>query len=243
MLTTSTAVDSSINENVDVPCEVKVKNFKDIFEAARQEALEALDARLGDSSERQQHAQRCRLLRSRHHSQNFTYGDTSFEDFQLLLQALPLPTGRPQVFVDLGCGTGDCLFAAALLQRRRQLQEHVFHSVVGVDLMFSKLEQCRLTWQCLLARSALPAAAVEIREQDLFDTDLTAATVVYACATCFSAETVLRIQQRCADELSVGVLVVLLDKQFDDPHRLALLFTHCCRTSWGVGTAFVYRRL
>jgi SAM-dependent methyltransferase len=224
--------------------------------------------------ERQECAQRCRQLRKRHASSNFTYGDTRFNDFQELLMKLNLQlNSRQEIFVDLGCGIGECLFAAALMiSSSTNHQVPVFRKVTGVDLMYSKIEECRMTWQVIQAMAIedstlsqiVPQMKVSIIEGDFFETDLSEATVVYACATCFSMETVQYIAKACRQMPSDGK-VIILDKPLDWIDRTGtnesgdrdvvettikdaiaidfeLLFSHPCTTSWGHGVAYVYRR-
>ncbi len=283
----------------------------------------ALDLKYQTEEERIETAKRCRELRRRHASKNFTYGDTRFDDFQDLLVRLDLKPGE-EVFVDLGCGIGECLFAAALLKEidlstphndivspstpelispliqtstqiesissQRSATKSVFRKVIGVDLMFSKIEECRMTWRMIeelfsyksssvtadscstISSPALTMSEsndvslrgnssllpeVTILEEDFFEIDLSESTIIYACATCFTSDTIRHII-KAGLTMKSGSKVIILDKPLDyiDTESSStsdlvkeevdngynLLFTHECKTSWGIGVAYVYKR-
>jgi hypothetical protein len=87
-------------------------------------------------------------------------------------------------------------------------------------------------------------------------------SLVYICATCFTQELIEAIVERIFPVLLPGSIVICLDKELSlycrsssseltelhvqssspDKPPLEFLFSQSCVTSWGEGTAFVYRK-
>lgn len=100
----------------------------------------------------------------------WTYGDTAIPVIYRLLRRWG---ATPQdVFYDLGCGCGVPAFAASLLVGR----------VVGCDIVAPVVDFCQR------AKQALAVTNTEFLCQDLFQTDISQASIIYLAATTFPAE-------------------------------------------------------
>lgn len=182
-----------------------------------------------------------RALRSGHSPSNFVVGDTEFSSFQSLLQEICDPE-QAEAFVDLGCGRGEVVAAAALFNLaagRRGIA-----SVLGIDLMHYKTDECKRLCSRILGMANQTEAmlpSVDILEEDFTQVDWSEASVVYACATCFSEPLMELLREKC-QQLRSGAKVVLLDREMDQSCGWTLLLEKMMRTSWGQGRAFAYRK-
>eukprot|EP01031_Cornospumella_fuschlensis_P024940 gene24942-30133_t len=157
-----------------------------------------------------------RVLKSGHAPGNFVVGDTDFIEFQRVLDRVV--ESQEEIFVDLGCGKGEVM-ASAILYKRNEVSLQV---VIGIELMhFQMDEYCR--------------------EEDFIESDWSHATIVYACATCFS-QTMLDLLHGKFTLLKPSAKVMLLDRELEDDVFFALLFFETVKTSWGTGTMYVYER-
>lgn len=176
-----------------------------------------------------------RALQSGHQACNFVVGDTGFTDFRELLSTVA--DDGDQVFVDLGCGRGEAVAAALLLQPK------VFRMVMGIELMHFKMDECkRLTTHilALLIDCEQVAPELVLLEEDFTKADWSMATVAYACATCFSPAMMTSLEDRFA-LLKSGARVILLDRELVSD-AWTHMGSHSLRTSWGCGTAHVYQK-
>ena len=106
----------------DVYRAAKKRAIQEIDDASLKEAIQRRASNAGAIGERN-----CKLnkrltcntskpfayTKSSHAPVNFVFGEIDFDDFQRLLRIVNI--GRDDVYVDLGCGTGNTLAAAALL--------------------------------------------------------------------------------------------------------------------------------
>jgi hypothetical protein len=186
---------------------------------------------------------------------NFTQGELRVLDFCRVLATVydssssssSIGCSDERTFVDLGCAGGVCVAAAFLTSHARQSSPTAFTRVVGVDLMQSKIVECRALLEALAAaRPGGPAAcAIEGNFLDrgtVFDWTSPAVDVVYACATCFSEDVMDALTEGFA-LLKTGARVVLIDKQLpSDANAFALVGSMQVASSWGEAFAYVYRR-
>lgn len=182
-----------------------------------------------------------RVLRSTHKATNFVSGDTNFSYFQDLLISLHL--SDQEVFVDLGCGIGECIAAAVLLHYKLPQYHSLFKEVIGIDLQRSKLLECRFMVECLQEKvTSLPP--IRILEEDFLTVDWSHATIVYVCATCFTPSLLVSIIEKCMS-LRTGSRLILLDKEITSEfhNSFQLINTITCKTSWGEGIASIYCKI
>ena len=110
---------------------------------------------------------------------NFVYGEVLVSDFLEVLEKVAFQEG--ETFVDLGCGTGNCLAAAALFRSSSIFQnpgglkiqgESVRRTkIVGIDLARSKLVECRIMLahlNTLIDQNSFPKLPdIEVLESDI----------------------------------------------------------------------------
>lgn len=186
-----------------------------------------------------------RALTSGHAPTNFVAGDTHFLDFQDLLVSICGNERKEMVFVDLGCGKGEAVAAALLLNHHSHT--NTIREVVGIDLMHFQLDECRRLCKnidLIISQQSCPAfplPKVTILEEDFTLVDWSFADIVYVCATVFS-ETLLTLLHQHFLKLKPGSKVMLLDREMvEGPWKL--IEERDLPTSWGQGHCFVYEKL
>jgi hypothetical protein len=145
-----------------------------------------------------------------------------------------------------------------------------FTSIIGVDLQKQQLESARCLMENLKkelqsnSSSSAMFPEVTLMEEDFLQIDWNQLlsplspipSLVYICATCFTQELIESTVERIFPVLLSGSIVICLDKELlaychatasnpteiSDKPPLELLFCQSCITSWGEGTAFVYRK-
>lgn len=159
-----------------------------------------------------------------------------------------------ECFVDLGCGAGNCVAAAALCRIERDDQSAFqFYRVIGVDLLQTKISECKALIRNL--QSTYPVVPlVEIVSENFLTIDWSFATVVHACATCFTDSLMLALSRKLL-LLKPSALLIILDKDVKyylgllaesepiDVNAFQMQYTTICRSSWGTTVARVYRKL
>lgn len=167
---------------------------------------------------------------------NLTYGEVDPLSFlQLVAMVAPTRQRRPRIFLDLGCGEGRTLVAAAA--------SGLFDHVCGIELLPGHVETARLLLLDILPQQQPEAAGGEVRQGDLFDGTLwpAEASLAYFCATCFDNDQVTAVGATAAARLGRGARLVLLDKALPPGATDMRLLLRCqCLVSWGTATAFVY---
>eukprot|EP01031_Cornospumella_fuschlensis_P024469 gene24471-29574_t len=179
-----------------------------------------------------------RVLKSGHAPGNFVVGDTDFIEFQRVLDRVV--ESQEEIFVDLGCGKGEVM-ASAILYKRNEV---LLQLVIGIELMHFQMDECKRLCKHLstiVDDDSRHLPIVECREEDFIESDWSHATIVYACATCFS-QTMLDLLHGKFMLLKPNAKVMLLDRELEDDVFFALIFFETVKTSWGTGTLYVYER-
>lgn len=214
---------------------------------SKQRAIEKVDRwyETGDGSKAGTSSSKA--LRSIHKPTNFVSGDTNFVDFQNLLISLGLDSD--EIFVDLGCGVGECVAAAAILHCRDCANITPFKQILGVDMQKSKLLECKFLIETLCEKTyehgkTLQLPVIDILEEDFLQIDWSHGSIIYACATCFTPSMFEDIVKKCL-LLREGSKVIFLDKEIPSEYLMKdfrPLNQIVMKTSWGQGTAYVYSR-
>lgn len=187
-----------------------------------------------------------RALRSGHSPCNFVVGDTDFGDFlDLLSQVIE---DKKEHFVDLGCGRGEVMAAALLYNVACGGNNGIIASATGYDLMHFKVDECRrllnnINDLILTQGESVPPSVV--LEEDFLESDWwSSATIVYACATCFSTQTMEKLINKL-NLLPEGGRVILLDRELPTGGEgdWKEVGRQTVGTSWGQGEAFLYRKV
>lgn len=135
------------------------------------------------------------------------YGEFSPQELDNYFAALApwLPDGGRAAghFIDLGSGLGKVVMTAALALPGMRCS--------GVELLGYRHEMAQARLASLLAAGEQHdasgiAARISLRQQDMFETDVSDATVVYLYSTCF-APLMERLSEKLARELPPGALV------------------------------------
>lgn len=158
----------------------------------------------------------------RHAGKDFVYGDTPVPLAYRLLKKARL--GPDEVCVDLGCGCGKVAFTAALLGKR----------VVGVDLVEGAIRFCQASVP------SLGIDNVEFRIQNMLETDLSEANVIFAAVTTFTTWTRAQLKRHLLTA-PVGTRVISATHSLEG-EGLALVETTPAHFSWsGKGKGHTFR--
>lgn len=120
----------------------------------------------------------------------YTYGETPLTTLEHIAQECRL-SSRDVVF-ELGCGRGRTCF---------WLNQFIGCKVVGIDYVPSFIERANQT------KEKFQLNQVEFRQEDLLQTDLTGATIIYLYGTCFSDSFIQTLTSRF-DKLPSGTKVI-----------------------------------
>ena len=174
---------------------------------------------------------------------NFVYGELSFsgmsEVIERFVRRSPLFAESVDniVFIDLGCGDGVSIAAAAL--------SGIFRCVLGIEMMKAKANTCFEMSKELLKRmiSDIKAPEIEIIQGNFLNYDWwNCSNVVYAASTCFSEELMASITEKCT-LLQKGSIVIFLDKpallSYDS---FTLEGSFQAASTWGQTNVFVFRK-
>lgn len=153
----------------------------------------------------------------------WTYGDTAIPVIYRLLRrwgAQPTDT-----FFDLGCGCGIPTFAASLLVQR----------AVGVDIIGPVIDFCHR------AQSVLQFSNIEFHQQDLFETDIAAADLIYLAATTFPAEVRKKLASKMRQAKS-GTRIISVTHPVEGRHLrpVAKQAVHFSWSGYGPGYPFEF---
>lgn len=173
------------------------------------------------------HSERERLALP--HYGQFTYGEVEFASMIPMLELCRIKTG--EVFWDLGCGTGKCLLAAALLYPE-------LAAVKGVELLEG------LYIACCEAVGRLQAdikAAISVIRGDILTVDWSDADLVYISSLCFPETLLTEIAVRM-ENLKPGARILTL-KAFLPSSSFLLLHTAKAKMTWGSASVYLYHRL
>lgn len=156
-----------------------------------------------------------------------TYGEIKYPSLQTLLNDLNIK--EDDVFYDLGSGVGKTVIQAHL--------NFPFKKTVGIELAPTRHKQAEAVADKLKNRM------LEFRQDDMLETDLSDATVIYLCSTCFSDELMNKLLNKFA-KLKNGLVVITL-KELPDRYPSAgfeLVKKYNLPMSWSAGnTVHVYK--
>ena len=169
---------------------------------------------------------------------NFVYGELCFLDVCRLLKIAGVHD--QDCFIDLGCGRGMCLAAA-------RLGSFPFAAVLGIDLMISKLSECRSLMRKIdaIVHESV-TSTYEIVQGNFLEIPWHHGDVILACATCFAEDQMSQITNLCR-YLKAGTRIIFIDKQpFDQTahDNLFILIGSCqVQTSWGPASGYIYKKI
>eukprot|EP01033_Poteriospumella_lacustris_P007911 gene7911-5686_t len=191
----------------------------------------ALKPQLGASTSIREHFKR-------RNPRNFVKGVTFMDDFcEVFRRISPMDANQSpaiaRVFVDLGSGDGECLLAAAAWSASATATDaatDAFQHIVGYELNHARVLESRVLAAVLqyLHPHLPPLQTVEedfLQCDGWLPTELAAATgpvdvVVYACATCYTADSFHLLRQR---RKPLELILVLVDHDRDRLKPLELI--------------------
>lgn len=154
----------------------------------------------------------------------YTYGETPLTSLDQMARTCEL-SDRDKVF-ELGCGRGRACF---------WLHQFIGCQVVGVDYIPSFIRKAKKI------KEYFHLQGISFRQEDLFQTDLTEATVIYLYGTCFSSTEIHALIQRFS-QLPVGTKIItvsyaLTDYQSQAPFQLLKQFP--IAFTWGITDVYL----
>jgi hypothetical protein len=168
-----------------------------------------------------------RLRANRSH----VYGELASKGLHRLLDHLQL--NKSDVFYDLGSGIGRVLIQVAM--------EVPLKKCVGIEVANSRFLHAQTILDRVQKQKLLRAKQVELRNENFLESDLSDATVLYTCSTCFSGRLMNRLARKIA-ELNRDLILITFQKLSRRRKRLELVGTLNLDTSWRKdATVFVYQ--
>lgn len=150
-----------------------------------------------------------------------TYGETTWFGIDAMLKKVK--AGPHDVFYDLGCGTGRNVFFASIVYGMQ---------AVGVDLLTSFVTFASQT----AAENKL--SQTRFLQQNIFETPLQAASIVFVTANCYDQQTMPLLVKRFED-LRPGTRVISTHRSIPSP-RLTVTGSQRLPFSWGVDRVYYH---
>lgn len=159
-----------------------------------------------------------------------TYGEIMPTASLKLVEAMDM--GPEDTFFDLGAGVGKVVMMAALASEAGRC--------VGVELAAGRARQARSVLEVAEEGGVVEPGVVEFRHEDILETDLDGATVLYTCSTAFSVRFTTAIVRRV---IKLEQPVTFVSTQVLDPMRhVELVDTLRLDMSWRRRSkVYVYR--
>jgi hypothetical protein len=147
-----------------------------------------------------------------------------------------------------------------LKARELEMEMMKFNKIIGIDLLSMKIEECLKTISYMNSNiNALRMTPNDdkcheyiitktpdiniVLDNFLQNQEWKSADVVYACATVWEQDLLSQLQVQLT-ELKVDSRVIILDSLLLQSHEsFQLMDTYLCNTTWGVATAYIYRKI
>jgi len=191
-------------------------------------------------------------------SSTLAYGEIMFESFEELFRIIKEYTGNEHskksndtsgfnvlnndnlTFVDIGCGTGKPVFAAALL--------HPFKKVIGVEILEDLYKNCVSNLQ-FWSKYIKPELGEErsnnlqfsFLHNDATLIDWSDADVVFMNSTCFTSGLMIDLSGKCK-ALKEGAIIISITRQVVGP-AVKLIEERKMMESWGEATVYIQKRV
>ncbi|RHY48292.1 hypothetical protein DYB30_010975 [Aphanomyces astaci] len=183
-------------------------------------------------------------------SSTLVYGEIDFRHFRTVFTSIlkhhDVLTKPGGVFLDIGCGSGRPVFAAALL--------HDFDECVGVEILDGLAQvaaDVATTWHREKKDAKLSAlkkrTRIVIHHGDATAMDWPSADFIFCNSTCFDERLMLAVSKHAIATVKKGGVVVtatkplVLDTQ-DAVAAVALVSKCKMQESWGPATLYIYKR-
>jgi len=158
-----------------------------------------------------------------------TYGEIVYDSLATVLQDLRV--AKHDVFYDLGSGVGKVVVQAYL--------DFPFKKSVGIELSDDRHSKAANIRDQLNKRKLIKTdRSLEFIRGDIAKADISDATVIYMCSTCYPAELMQTLLERLAD-LEKGLRVITLKSFPDSFARYGFTKTkkYTLPTTWSKGSS------
>ena len=155
-----------------------------------------------------------------------TYGEITFDSAQELIDYLKIT--KDDVFYDLGSGVGKfCLHAYLATNVKKSC---------GIELSGTRYELAVKALNALGEEGLFdPSREITFLNEDIAKSDLSDATVIFMCATCYSDDLMNILAKKFVDEVGPGLRVISL-REFKNQPRLKKVKTFKLPMTWSQGS-------
>ncbi len=180
-------------------------------------------------------------LREGYDSVSLGYAQIEFSEFKKQFTKIYNYGFHPQnngIFIDIGCGIGNCVFAAALL--------HNFHSCIGIEILSDLYSVCNSIkdnlWnkQVRCLNKIKLEIEIEFKLGDALTIDWSYGNVIFINATCFSEDMMGKLST-CAENLAVGSIIISVTK-FIPSSLFDMVEISEMHLSWGNASLYIQVR-
>jgi hypothetical protein len=163
-------------------------------------------------------------------NRSVVYGELAPNGVRKLLRWLR--PGKTDVFYDLGSGVGKLVLELGMAAGVRKC--------VGIEVAGSRWNGSQSAAMEAKKKGWIQAKRLEFRKESFLDSDLTDATILYSCSTCFSARLMERLGRKIAG-LNRRLIFVTFQMLPRPRRRFELVRKLSLDTSWRTQvTAYVY---
>jgi len=159
---------------------------------------------------------------------NPTYGEITFDAVEELINEFKEHLTKKDVFFDLGSGTGKVCVQVALRTPAK---------AIGIELSPTRYQAAQQIKQELLNKKILTDKnKLQFFEQNILDADLSNASVIFLCSTCFSEELMQKLSDKIA-RLPKPVIVITLKELPNSDNKFKLLKRMTLPMTWSNNTS------
>lgn len=170
-------------------------------------------------------------LAAMHQQISLTYGEVMFFGLKKLFQRYPLTAD--DVFIDCGSGLGKLLVQALLTTPAKK--------VIGVEVEQTLAKMSEIVADNVLQECApiLNGRTIEVQAKSFFDSDVSDATVMFCCSTCFTEEMMYSIGAWMNQQPKLHTVMSL--KPIPSLEGLKFVEAVPVECTWDTAQCYVYR--
>ena len=170
-----------------------------------------------------------------------TYGEITYESLKTLIDDLKLTD--KDVFYDLGSGVGKValqVFLGSPVKKSAgiELSPTRCNYAQQVKAKLQKpnlLDKAKKKLKDIGVMSKAPERKLEFCNQNIVDADLSDATVIFMCSTCFSDDLMKKLDEKLS-KLNKGLRILTL-KKLPESSKLKLIKTYILPMTWSSGSS------
>jgi len=160
---------------------------------------------------------------------SFIYGEIIFDEFVELLKKVN--PKKDDIFYDLGSGLGKPCLAISLAFEIKK--------AVGIELLADFIKASKEVYE-KVKEIFSEINEIEFREENLLETNLEEATIVFIHATCFDEKEMEKIEENLL-KLKKESRIIVITKSLKNSEFL-LLEEGSIRMNWGIATFRIYHK-